>query len=56
MPDWLLWFTRYENSKVVALVLFFCVFCGIFIYFPIGSDQYGWNHINTCHLMMSNLM
>ena len=32
MPDWLLWFTRYENSKVVALLLFFSVFCGILIY------------------------
>ncbi|MEE9422877.1 MAG: cbb3-type cytochrome c oxidase subunit 3 [Gammaproteobacteria bacterium] len=32
MPDWLLWFTRYENSKMVALLLFFSVFCGIFIY------------------------
>ncbi len=32
MPDWFLWFTRYENSKVFALLLFFGVFCGILIY------------------------
>jgi cbb3-type cytochrome oxidase subunit 3 len=32
MFDWLLWFTRMENSKVFALVLFFTTFCGILIY------------------------
>jgi len=32
MPDWFLWFTRFENSKVVALLLFFTSFCAILIY------------------------
>ena len=32
MPEWFLWLTRFENSKVVALLLFFTVFCGIVIY------------------------
>ena len=32
MPDWLLWFTRFENSKIVALLLFFVTFCGILLY------------------------
>jgi cbb3-type cytochrome oxidase subunit 3 len=32
MPEWLLWFTRLENSKIVALVIFFVTFCAILIY------------------------
>lgn len=32
MPDWFLWITHLENSKIVALLLFFSVFCGILIY------------------------
>ncbi|HED19246.1 MAG TPA: CcoQ/FixQ family Cbb3-type cytochrome c oxidase assembly chaperone, partial [Gammaproteobacteria bacterium] len=32
MPDWFLWFTRFENTKVVALLLFFTTFCAILIY------------------------
>ena len=32
MLDWLMWFTRMENSKVFSLVLFFTLFCLIVIY------------------------
>ncbi len=32
MFDWLMWFTRMENSKPLALVLFFGAFCGVLIY------------------------
>ena len=32
MFDWLMWFTHMENSKPLALVLFFGAFCGILIY------------------------
>lgn len=39
MPDWLLWFTRFENSKVVALLLFFTTFCGILIYVYTGKKR-----------------
>jgi cbb3-type cytochrome oxidase subunit 3 len=39
MPEWLLWFTRFENSKVVALVLFFVTFCGILLYVYTGKKR-----------------
>ena len=39
MPEWLLWFTRFENSKVVALLLFFFTFCGILIYVYSGKKR-----------------
>lgn len=39
MPDWLLWFTRFENSKVVALLLFFFTFCGILVYVYTGKKR-----------------
>lgn len=39
MPDWFMWFTRMENSKVVALVLFFVTFCGILIYVYTGKQR-----------------
>jgi cbb3-type cytochrome oxidase subunit 3 len=39
MPDWLLWFTRFENSKVLALLLFFVTFCGILIYVYTGKNR-----------------
>lgn len=39
MPEWLLWFTRLENSKIVALLLFFIVFCGILIYVYTGKQR-----------------
>ena len=32
MPEWIQWFGRFENSKIVALLLFFITFCGILIY------------------------
>lgn len=30
--DWLLWFSRPENTKPLALVIFFVTFIGIVIY------------------------
>ncbi len=39
MPEWLLWFTRFENSKIVALVLFFVTFCGILLYVYTGKQR-----------------
>ncbi|MFZ1494726.1 MAG: cbb3-type cytochrome c oxidase subunit 3 [Candidatus Competibacter denitrificans] len=39
MFDWLLWFTRMENSKPLALVLFFGAFCGILIYVFTGKRR-----------------
>ena len=39
MPDWLLWFTKFENSKVVALLLFFVAFCGILLYVYTGKKR-----------------
>ncbi len=39
MPEWLLWFTRLENSKIVALLLFFSTFCGILIYVYTGKKR-----------------
>jgi len=39
MPDWFLWFTRFENSKIVALLLFFVTFCGILIYTFTGKKR-----------------
>lgn len=28
----LLWFTKFENTKPLSLVIFFAVFCGILLY------------------------
>lgn len=39
MPDWLLWFTRFENSKIVALLIFFVTFCAILIYLYTGKQR-----------------
>ncbi len=39
MFDWLLWFTRLENSKIFALVLFFTLFCVILIYVYTGKKR-----------------
>ena len=39
MPDWLLWFSRFENSKILALLLFFIAFCGILIYVYTGEKR-----------------
>ena len=32
MFEWLQWFTKMENSKVVALIIFFVTFCLILLY------------------------
>jgi cbb3-type cytochrome oxidase subunit 3 len=39
MFDWLVWFTRMENAKIVALLLFFTTFCGILIYVFTGRKR-----------------
>lgn len=39
MPEWLLWFTRFENTKVFVLVLFFVTFCGILLYVYTGKAR-----------------
>ena len=39
MFDWLSWFTRMENSKPLALVLFFGAFCGILLYVLTGKQR-----------------
>jgi len=39
MFEWLEWFTRMENSKVFALVLFFTVFCLILLYVFTGRAR-----------------
>lgn len=38
--EWLLWFTRFENTKPLALVIFFIVFC-LILYYVFGSKQRG---------------
>jgi len=30
--EWLMWFTRYENTKPLALLIFFFTFCAILVY------------------------
>lgn len=30
--EFLLWFTKYENTKPVSLVIFFVLFCGVLFY------------------------
>ena len=39
MPDWFLWLTKFENSKIVALLLFFTAFCGILLYVYTGKKR-----------------
>lgn len=39
MFDWLSWFTHMENSKPLALVLFFGAFCGILLYVFTGKQR-----------------
>ena len=39
MWDWLNWFTRMENSKVLALLLFFGAFCLVLIYLFAGKKR-----------------
>lgn len=38
--EWLMWFTQFENTKPVALVIFFTVFCGI-LFYVYGSGKRG---------------
>lgn len=38
--EWLMWFTRFENTKPLALVIFFTVFCLILLYLY-GSRRRG---------------
>jgi cbb3-type cytochrome oxidase subunit 3 len=38
--EWLLWFTKFENTKPLSLVIFFVVFCGILVY-VYGSRKRG---------------
>jgi cbb3-type cytochrome oxidase subunit 3 len=30
--EWLMWFTQFENTKPLALMIFFTLFCGILFY------------------------
>ena len=39
MWDWLEWFTRLENSKVAALLIFFTVFCLILVYVYLNRER-----------------
>ena len=39
MFDWLMWFTHMENSKPLALVIFFGAFCGILLYVFTGKQR-----------------
>ncbi len=39
MPDWLQWLSRFENSKILALLIFFFTFCGILIYVYTGKKR-----------------
>jgi cbb3-type cytochrome oxidase subunit 3 len=38
--QFLLWFTKFENTKPVSLVIFFILFCGVMIYL-FGSRSRG---------------
>lgn len=38
--EWLRWFTRFENTKPLALVIFFIVFC-LVLYYLYGSRHRG---------------
>ena len=39
MSDFLQWIGRLENSKIVALLLFFVTFCGILLYVYTGKRR-----------------
>ena len=39
MSEVVQWFGRFENSAVVALLLFFTTFCGILIYVYVGKKR-----------------
>jgi cbb3-type cytochrome oxidase subunit 3 len=38
--EWLMWFTRFENTKPLALLIFFVLFCGI-LFYVYGSKRRG---------------
>ena len=38
--EWLLWFTKFENTKPISLVIFFILFCGVVLYLY-GSKKRG---------------
>lgn len=38
--EFLLWFTQFENTKPLALVIFFTVFCGV-VWYLYGSRNRG---------------
>ena len=38
--EWLMWFTQFENTKPLALVIFFTLFCGI-LFYVFGSKSRG---------------
>lgn len=38
--EWLMWFTQFENTKPLALVIFFTVFCAV-LFYVFGSKQRG---------------
>ena len=38
--EWLMWFTQFENTKPLALLIFFTTFCGI-LYYVFGSTRRG---------------
>lgn len=38
--EWFTWFTRFENTKPLSLLIFFTVFCGILLYLY-GSKRRG---------------
>lgn len=35
----ILWFTKFENTKPLSLVIFFTVFCGILLYLYGSRDR-----------------
>jgi cbb3-type cytochrome oxidase subunit 3 len=39
MFDWLMWFTHMENTKVLALVMFFVFFVLILLYVYLGKER-----------------
>jgi cbb3-type cytochrome oxidase subunit 3 len=38
--EWLVWFTKFENTKPLSLVIFFTVLCGVLVYLY-GSKKRG---------------
>ena len=39
MAEWIQWLGQFENSKILALLLFFVAFCGILIYVYTGKKR-----------------